>query len=590
MSILSWNCRGAGNTEAVRRLTEMRKKYFPDFLFLSETKQKDPYMLGLQNTLGYNKMFTVPPIGLSGGLAVLWKDCYKVEILSSDKRIIDLKVEFGSVNFFLTCVYGDPVTENRHRVWERLESIGVARDNAWVLIGDFNELLDNSEKLGGPERHESTFWDFRNMVENCKIKEVRSSGNVLSWVGWRNNIWVQCRLDRSFGNDSWFRLFPRSNLEYLDMWPSDHRPIVLSFSLEPEDRGKGRFYFDKRMVGKAGIEEAIARGWEGDDAQTGCSVMDRLSRCRRELSHWKKRSHFNSLTKIQKLHGDLEKEIAKTFPSARSMKRLRMELAEAHREEEKFWRQRSREQWLREGDRNTSYFHNVVKGKKIRNNILMLKDELGVEHFSEGAKGHLAVEYFKELFMSSNPADLESLFEGFQSRVTSAMNEELTKEITDEEIKAAAFSVKGSSAPGEDGIIGVFYKNYWHIVGPQVVEEVRSFFSSSTLPAGWNHTQICLLPKITKPESMKDMRPISLCSVQYKIVSKLLSSRLKPIMDEIISDTQGAFVEGRLISDNIVVAHEMVHSLRTKKSISEQYMAVKTDMSKAYDRVEWNFL
>ena len=136
MSILSWNCRGAGNTETVRRLTEMRKKYFLDFLFLSETKQKDPYMLGLQKTLGYNKMFTVAPIGLSGGLAVFWKDCYKVEILSSDKRIIDLKVEFGSIQFFLTCVYGDLVRENRHHVWERLENIGVARDNAWILIGD----------------------------------------------------------------------------------------------------------------------------------------------------------------------------------------------------------------------------------------------------------------------------------------------------------------------------------------------------------------------------------------------------------------------------------------------------------------------
>ena len=144
----------------------------------------------------------------------------------------------------------------------------------------------------------------------------------------------------------------------------------------------------------------------------------RLSRCRSELSRWKKRVHFNSQSKIQKLHSDLEKEIAKTWPSVRSMKRLRMELAEAHREEERFWRQRSREQWLREGDLNTSYFHNVVKGKKIMNNILMLRDELGVEHFSEGAKGHLAVEYFKELFMNSNPVDLESLFEGFQSRVT----------------------------------------------------------------------------------------------------------------------------------------------------------------------------
>lgn len=590
MSILSWNCRGVGNTETVRRLTEMRKKYFPDFLFLTETKQQDTYMLGLQKDLCYDKMFTVAPIGLSGGLAVFWKDCYKVEVLSADKRIIDLSVKFGSVIFFLTCVYGDPVRERRHTVWEKLESIGLSRNNAWILIGDFNELLDNSEKLGGSLRNESTFWDFRNMVENCKIKEVRSIGNVLSWAGWRDNIWIQCRLDRSFGNDEWFQLFPRANLEYLEMWPSDHRPILLSFSLEPEDRGFGRFYFDKRMVGKVGIEEAITRGWSGDAYGVTSSVMDRLSRCRRELSRWKKSSQFNSLTKIQRLQKELEFEIAKIWPSARKMKLLRFELAEAYKEEERYWRQRSREQWLREGDKNTSYFHNVVKGKKIRNNILMLKDERGVEHFSEGAKGHLAVEYFRDLFMSTNPSDLETLFEGFQRRVTPEMNETLLKEITDEEIRLAAFSVKGSSAPGEDGLTGVFYRNYWQIVGPQVTEEVRSFFRTSSLPAGWNHTQLCLLPKITKPETMKDMRPISLCSVQYKIVSKLLSERLKPIMDSIISDTQGAFVGGRLISDNIVVAHEMVHGLRTKKSISEQFMAIKTDMSKAYDRVEWSFL
>ena len=220
----------------------------------------------------------------------------------------------------------------------------------------------------------------------------------------------------------------------------------------------------------------------------------------------------------------------------------------------------------------------------------MLKDERGNEYFAEGAKGHLAVEYFRELFMSSNPSDLETLFDGFQSRVTPALNEALLREITDEEIRAAAFSVKGSSAPGEDGLTGVFYRNYWHIVGPKVIEEVHSFFQTSVLPAGWNHTQLCLLPKITKPETMKYMRPISLCSVQYKIVSKLLSERMKPIMDSIISDTQGAFVAGRFISDNIVVAHEMVHGLRTKKLISKEFMAIKTDMSKAYDRVEWNFL
>lgn len=245
-----------------------------------ETKQKDCYMDGFKKKLGYDNMLTVEPLGLSGGLAVLWKSCFKVEILCSDKRIIDLHVEMCSLKFYLSSVYGDPVRERRQAMWERLIDIGLTRDSAWILIGEFNELLDNTEKLGVPLRNESTFWDFRNMVENCKLKVVRSTGNLFSWSGWRDNVWIQCRLDWSFGNDEWFQLFPRSNVEYMDMWPYDHRPLLLTFAYEPDDQGKGRFFFDKRMVGKPGFEEAVRRGWGNGSNSVSPSIMDRLASCR----------------------------------------------------------------------------------------------------------------------------------------------------------------------------------------------------------------------------------------------------------------------------------------------------------------------
>jgi hypothetical protein len=96
-----------------------------------------------------------------------------------------------------------------------------------------------------------------------------------------------------------------------------------------------------------------------------------------------------------------------------------------------------------------------------------------------------------------------------------------------------------------------------------------------------------LIPNIKGANSADKFRPISLCNVIYKIVSKLIASRLKPILPIIISQEQGGFVEGRKILDGIVVAHETIHSLKVSKKVG---MLMKLDMSKAYDRMNWNFL
>jgi hypothetical protein len=136
----------------------------------------------------------------------------------------------------------------------------------------------------------------------------------------------------------------------------------------------------------------------------------------------------------------------------------------------------------------------------------------------------------------------------------------------------------------------LFYKRYWEIVGEDVTKEVLDFLNGGILPRAWNETVIVLIPKTSNPESLKDLRPISLCNVLYKIASKVLASRLKPILDAFISPNQSAFIPGRLITDNVLVAYELTHFLKNKRSGNDYYVALKLDMSKAYDRIEWHFL
>jgi len=145
-------------------------------------------------------------------------------------------------------------------------------------------------------------------------------------------------------------------------------------------------------------------------------------------------------------------------------------------------------------------------------------------------------------------------------------------------------------APGVEGMPTLFYKQYWEIIGADVTQEVKQVLSGGAMPKGWNETVVVLIPKVKKPDQLKDLRPISLCNVVYKIASKVLSNRLKIILPEVISSNQSAFVPRRMVTDNVLLAYELTHFLQMKSSSRDSYAAFKLYMSKAYDRVEWSFL
>ena len=144
-------------------------------------------------------------------------------------------------------------------------------------------------------------------------------------------------------------------------------------------------------------------------------------------------------------------------------------------------------------------------------------------------------------------------------------------------------------APGPDGMPPLFFQHYWNLIGDDVSHSILHFLNTASFPENFNHTFLTLIPKKKNPEFASDFRPISLCNVFYKIFSKVLANRLKRILPNIISKHQSAFTKSRLISDNILVAFESLHSMQRHKG-KEDYMAIKLDTSKAYDRVEWHYL
>uniref|UniRef100_A0A803QFF3 Reverse transcriptase domain-containing protein n=1 Tax=Cannabis sativa TaxID=3483 RepID=A0A803QFF3_CANSA len=487
-----------------------------------------------------------------------------------------MKCDTGPTWHF-SAFYGAPETQNRIHTWTLLERCkDVAPLMPWLVIGDFNEILSNQNKLGGALRSEAQMDKFRNVLDSCYLYEQPFEGDPYTWIKGRlNTNATKERLDWCFVNDQWQQSFKQITTHHLDYFKSDHRALsVTVLPLEdqlPNNPRRSRFRFEKLWLSDPAAAAIIQKEWKknlpGTSVENFCS---NITSCANSLQLWHTHKYGNMKKKIKEVHHEVEalnNQAVRSMDSMTHLKKMEDTLDELLSQEEVYWHQRSRINWLQSGDENTKFFHAYASSRKSNNTIKTLQNSAGITVHSKKELTEVICSFYEELFTATgtDAAALEQILHTVPRTVTDEMNQLLLRPFSDKDVLDALRSMSPDKSPG------------------RVLNEGHDMSSL-------NKSVITLIPKIKSPKAMGDYRPISLCNVIYKLISKVLVMRFKDVLPSVISENQSAFLLNRLITDNILVAFELVHHLKHKKQGSKGYSALKLDMSKAFDRVEWDYL
>jgi len=340
----------------------------------------------------------------------------------------------------------------------------------------------------------------------------------------------------------------------------------------------------------ASLGERISQAWEGEGSKGDLgTISSALRGVMKALKEWSS-VQFGSVRKeLERLRALLAEQQANGNDDLAVKNTIRT-MNELLYREEMMWLQRSRISWLREGDRNTKFFHQRAVWRARKNKIRKLKGADGNWCSDRSTMEGMVNNYFSNLYTNDPSVYPQEVVSLFDQCITPEMNETLCKEFSEEEISDALFQIGPLKAPGPDGFPGRFFQRNWGVLKKDIINSVKLFFAEGRMPEGVNDTAIVLIPKTSHPETLKDYRPISLCNVVYKIVSKCLVNRLRPLLETVICENQSAFIPGRLITDNALIAFECVHAIQQDRADRDKFCAYKLDLAKAYDRVDWSYL
>ncbi|KAI9154331.1 hypothetical protein LWI28_024522 [Acer negundo] len=381
--------------------------------------------------------------------------------------------------------------------------------SSWLVVGDFNVVLGAHEALGSRSPARGSCEDFRLMIDDFDLVGIRSQGARFTWVRGRSNrTRVERRLDRVLVNDG------------------SHPQVVI---------------YKLRNVKKA----LKSWNWEvfGDLNSAIARKSAELHSIQLDLSN---RGFSDDLFMADaSVHSELDVLL---------------------RRHECFYRDRSRVRWLRDRDRNTTFFHASIKHRQYRSTISALSINRVLSEYRPTIRDHI-ISYYSGLFSSDVSRvrnDLSIVDDMIPSLVTTAENAFLTSVPSADDIHDAVFAMDAASALGPDGFSSSFYQRCWDVVGSDVVLAVYDFFITGVIFPGLNSSFIVLLPKLRDSISVDQFHPIVLSNFLFKISSKILADRLARVAARIISPQQFGFIRDRHIEDCIALTSDCVNVLQKK--------------------------
>nr|CAN79448.1 hypothetical protein VITISV_004425 [Vitis vinifera] len=396
---------------------------------------------------------------------------------------------------------------------------------------------------------------FSEVIGELGLRDSPLTGGPFTWIGGLNSQ-AASRLDRFLISDQWEDHFSAITQSAPRM-VSDHSPIVLEaggFS-----SGKIPFHFENMWLKIDGFKDLVRSRWNGYSVEGYSShcIAEKLKALKKDLKIWNKEVVGNVSSNRAEAFARLQCWEAKEKENPLNLEDMEAKnlALEDYKKwalmEETSWRQKSREIWLKEGDKNTKYFHKMANAR-VRRNFLSKIRVNGVTLSSiEDIKDSVCRTYQSLLSESGdwrpsiNGLNFKELGEGVASSLEVMFSEE--------EIFAALSSCCEDKAPGLDGFTMAFWLFCWDVVKSEILGLFREFHLHGTFQRSLNSTFLLLIPKKEGAEDVRDFRPISQVGSVYKLLAKVLANRLKSVMGEVISNSQQAFVQGRQILDAVLI-------------------------------------